>query len=490
VNSNTFQKLLTYLVDGNIYAQPLYVPGLTVGGATHNVVFVATENNSVYAFDADSSTGANGGLLWSRSFNVGTQGYTITPVPGADVNCYDQGLPVNGITGTPVIDMTTYTLYAVAKTKEVAPTSQVQYRQRLHAIDLITGAEKFGGPVALGGTVPGSCGYTDGKGNVQFNSRTQQQRPALTLSNGVVYIGWGSHCDVNKWNGWLMGYDAATLKQVAIWATTPDDPSGTCKGAIWMSGGGPSVDTSGNLFLTTGNGGFNANIPGGRSYGDSFVKLTPGLSGGLTVADYFTPFYQATLDNDDFDLGSQGPLLLPDQPGATPHLMISANKVGTIYLVNRDNLGGFNTTTDHIVQELPHALSGTAKEPSPGPVYIGNKIYFAASADTIKAFQISSGRLTRTPVVVTTNTLSNRGAGLWATSDPAGRNPIIWALEPAVSGGILHAYKADLTELYDSTQNLARDGIGPGIKFAMPVVTGGKVYIGAQGKLVVFGTNN
>jgi hypothetical protein len=477
-------------VDGNIYAQPLYIPGLTIGGAAHNVVFIATENNSVYAFDADSNTGANGGLLWFTSLNTGPTGYTITAVPGADVNCYDQGLPINGITGTPVIDPTTNTLYVVAKTKEVSPTNVVQYRQRLHAIDLITGAEKFGGPATLGGLVPGSCGYTDGKGNIQFNSRTQQQRVALTLSNGVVYIGWGSHCDKNKWNGWLIGYNAATLAQVAIWATTPDDPSGTCKGALWMSGGGPSVDTNGNLYLTTGNGGFNANVPGGRSYGDSFVKLTPGLSGGLTVTDYFAPYYQAALDNNDLDLGSQGPLLLPDQPGANPHLMVSANKIGSIYLVNRDNLGGFNTTTDNIVEEIGGALNGSAKEPSPGPLYIGNKVYFAAAADTVKAFQLTNGMLSRRPVAVSTNTLSNRGAGLWGSSDPTGRSPIIWALEPATTGAILHAYKADLTELYNSTMNAARDSIGNGVKFAMPMVTGGKVYVGAQGLVAVFGLNN
>lgn len=484
VNSTSFQKLFSYRVDGPVYAQPLYIPALSIAGTTRNVVFVATENNSVYAFDADNN-GAGGGLLWRTNFNKGPAGVTVTPVPSQDVLCQDQGLPQIGITGTPVIDAATRTLYVVAKTKEVTATS-TYYVQRLHALDLITGAEKFGGPVIIKGAVPGSCGYTDGRGNVLFSPRSQNQRAGLALVNGVVYIAWGSHCDQLVYNGWIMGYNAQTLQQVAVWNSTPDDPSDTCRGGVWMTGGAPSADAGGNLYVITGNGGFNANVAGGRSYGDSFVKLTPNATGALTVSDYFSPFYQASLNSADLDLGAQPPMLLPEQPGANPHLMVAAGKSGSIYLLNRDDLGGYNGSSNGIVQEIRRGVQGSVLEPSPMPGYVGGRVYFAAAGDKVKAFQLQNGLLSRTPAATSANTLGSRGAGMWTTSDPSGNNAILWALESGTAG-ILHAYKPDLTELYNSNQAGSRDSFGGGVKFSIPVVTNGKVYVGGYGQLVVFG---
>jgi len=480
VNVNSFKKLFSYSVDGYIYAQPLYVPALTINGATHNVVFVATENNSVYAFDADNS-GSGGGLLWQANFNHGAAGVTVTPVPSSDVSCGDL-TPIIGITSTPVIDASSQTIYVDVKTKEVS-SSATNYYHRLHALSLLTGQEKFGGPVPVQATVAGSCGNTDGQGHITFNPLIQHQRAALLLSGGNVYLGFASHCDLGAYNGWLFAYNAGSLAQTSAYNTSPDGVAGDCRAGIWQSGAGPAADASGNIYANTGNGTFNV-ASGGHSYGDSVVKFAPG---GASIADYFTPFYQASLDNADLDLGAGGPLLLPDQPGRNPHLLVAAGKASDIYLVNRDNMGEYHKVGDQDVEEIPGAFGSTPTAPYPMPAYVSQAVYFAAPNNAVKEFALANGRLGKTPAASSAAVLGEFGAGLSTSTDSTGANAIVWALEYQ-STSVLHAFKAtDMTELYNSNQSGSRDTPGAGVKFAVPTVSGGKVFVGTTSGLAVYG---
>ena len=321
VNSTQFGKKFTRPLDGQTFAQPLYVPNVSIPGqGTHNVVYVATENDSVYAFDAD---GTPTRPLWQRDFTNSAQG--ITAVPCADIPACPVG-PVAGITGTPVIGSASKTLYVVAFTKENG-----SYFQRLHALDITTGAEKFGGPVVIQASVQGTGAGSVG-GTIAFDPLIQNQRPALLLAKGVVYIGWASFGDRDNYHGWVLGYAASTLQQVAVFNDTPNGS----QGGIWQGGGGLAAGPCGNIFLQTGNGTFDANTIGGVDYGDSFLKLS--ATGGLSVLDYFTPDNQATLDSLDLDLGSGAGLIPPKQSGAFPNEIISAGKQGIIYVVNRDHM--------------------------------------------------------------------------------------------------------------------------------------------------------
>jgi len=342
VNQSQFGLLSSYAVDGQVYAQPLYVAGVNMGSRhrrrnIHNVVYVATEHDSVYAFDADNLSSPP---LWQVSFIDPSAG--ITTVPSSDVQSSEFYPYEIGITSTPVIDQSSDTLYVVPYTKENG-----QYVYRLHALDIRSGAEKFGGPVVISAAVPGTGNGSSG-GILPLNDIRQGQRPGLLLVNGVVYIAFASgHGDVEPWHGWLLGYNAQTLEQVAVFNTTPNGGAG----GIWGAGGGFAADSLGDLFLVTGNGTFDVNN-GGAEYGDSFVKLTTN-SGALTVADYFAPFSAAMLSMSDLDLSSGGVTLLPDQPTSPSHLLIGGGKQGILYLVNRDNMGQFNQSTDQVVQEIP-----------------------------------------------------------------------------------------------------------------------------------------
>ncbi|PWU07822.1 MAG: pyrrolo-quinoline quinone [Terriglobia bacterium] len=480
VNVNSFRLLFTYPVDAQVYAQPLYVPGLNINGVTHNVVFAATENNSVYAFDADSNAGANGGLLWHVSFNVGPAGVTVTPVASSDIGCSDIS-PIYGITGTPVIDIASQTLYVVAKTKEVSQ-SGVTYAQRLHALSLTDGQEKFGGPGGIQGSVPGACGNADGHGNIIVDPLLQNQRAGLLLSSGTLYVAFASHCDINPYNGWMLAYSPTTLQQTGILSTSPDGTNRDCRGGIWQAGAGPATDAAGNIYFLTGNGTFNA-ANGGHSYGDSFVKLNPAPA--LTVNDYFTPVNQSNMDSADLDLGAGGALVLPDQTGPNPHLVVGTGKTGTIYLVNRDNMG--KSGIGGAVQQIPGAV-GSRFEPFPMPAYVNQAVYFAGANDNVKGFQLNNGKLTPRPFATSAQGVGFEGAGLSTSSDPSGNNAIVWALDGNGSPAIVHAYKAtDLTELYNSNQAGTRDNPGPGVKFSVPTVSGGKVYVGTANTLAVYG---
>jgi len=468
VNAGQFGKLFSQTVDGYVYAQPLYVPNLTVGGTSHNVLFVATEHDSLYAFDADSNTGANALPLWKVSF---INPPSVTTVDSNnDAGCGDL-VPEIGITSTPVIDLTTNTIYLTVKTKESGV-----FHLRLHALDITTGAEKFGGPVDIQGT------YTVGTTTITYNPLIEAQRAALLLVGSNLYISTASHCDNGPYHGWVFAYTvgATPMTRSSIWVAAP---TGNDSG-IWMAGDGPGADADGNIYFATGNGTWD----GVNNFGDSIVRLN--TSGGLVRHDYFTPYNQLNLSNADSDLGSGGVLLLPDQSGAHIHEVIESGKEGTIYVVNRDGMGGFNTggNDSQIVQSVTGQIQGTWSTPA----YWNGNVYFGGSGDTMKAFSVTAGMLSLTPTSHTGTSYGFPGPTPTVSSN-GNSNGIVWALQndgySNSTAAILHAYDATAlgTELYNSTQNSVRDGLGLPVKFSVPTVVNGKVYVGTQSAINVFG---
>jgi hypothetical protein len=482
VNSTQFGKLFSLAVDGQVFGQPLYVPSLTIGSQVHNVLFVATEHDSVYAWDADTASTTP---LWQTSFINPGAGITPLPCGEAAGGIGDCGAiyPEFGITSTPVIDSATGTIYVVANTKEVSGNT-TNYVYRLHALSITTGAEKFGGPVAIQATASSSSG------TVTFSAGRQLQRPGLLLSNGVVYIGFGSHGDSGPWYGWMMGYNASTLQQVMAFNTAPNAGAG----GVWQSGAAPASDASGGVYFNTGNGAFNVNT-GGVDYGDSTLKLNP----NGTVGDYFTPTNQAVFNSSDNDIGAGSHVLLPDQPGPVPHIMITAGKPGVIYVLNRDNMGKYSSVADNSLQSLAALTSG----PSGGglfgsPAYWNNFVYFNAWNDFLKAFQfnssndtltLSSNSLTKLAYPGATPSVSANGntAGiLWIVQGNMANNSVITNPPTAV----LRAYDATnvATELYNSTQApLSRDAAGGAVKFAVPTIANGRVYVPNSNQVTVYG---
>ncbi len=444
VTQSKFGKLFSYPLDGQVFAQPLYVYKVPIDGQNHNVIYVATEHDTVYAFDADNKASS---ALWSVSFLNSAEG--VTPIPSSDLDS-----PINpeiGVTSTPVIDGNSGTLYVLAATKENG-----NYVHRLHALDITSGAEKFGGPVVIQGSVPGS-----GSGS----------------SNGQITF----QTDHGLYHGWVMAYDASTLHQIAIWNDTPNGE----RGGIWQSGCGLSADSAGNVYVAIGNGTFDA-YAGGTNYGDSFIKLT--LNGSsLSVTDYFTPFNQQTLSDEDSDLGSSGLVLLPDQAGVNPHLGISAGKEGKIYLVNRDHLGKFQSDNDsQIVQSIPDALGTTPDDRNfSSAVYWNGSVYFVGNTDAIKQFQLNSGLLSTSPVSQSSHQFGYTGTS--SISANGSGNGILWTME--AGGSVLHAYDATnlANELYNSKQAGSRDFFGSAIRFNPPTVANGKVYVAGQTEIAVFG---
>jgi chitodextrinase len=483
VNSAGFGRLFSYPLDGIAYATPLYVENVSIPNqGTHNVVYVATEHDSVYAYDADGSSSSP---LWKRSFIDPANG--VTTVPAFDTGeCCDIA-PEIGITGTPVIDTGTNTMYLVAKTKEVAGGTTT-YVQRLHALDLSTGAEKLGGPVVIQGSVPGT-GIGSSGGQLPFNSLRENQRTALLLQNGVLYFGFASHGDIQPYHGWVMGYDATTLQQRLLYCVSRNGEGG----GVWMSGGGIASDGTGSLYFITGDGTFNANT-GGVDFGDSYMKLSP--TG--TVLDYFTPMNQQLLDQGNHDLGSGEALLLPDQPGPHPHLMVSAGKDGAIYLVDRDNMGHFNSSSNQIVQSLPNVFPNGTPEPGnfTAPVYWNGLVFFGPLADNLQVFSLTNGLLSTSPVFRSAATFSDRGAPMAVSASGPASDGILWAIQRnGVAGsGVLYAYdpagssNGQLKKLYDSSQAGPRDTLDdPAAKFNPPLVANGKVYVASVSKLTVYG---
>lgn len=469
VNSSTFGMLFSCPVDGYIYAAPLYVANLNVGGQTRNVVFVATEHDSVYAFDADSSSCVQ---LWYTSFLSSG----VTTVPPADTGETSDLIPEIGITSTPVIDPSTNTIYVVPKTKETVgsgcSSGSPCYVHRLHALDLATGAEKFGGPVVV--SAP------------NFVPLFHLQRPALMLNNGTVYISFGSHGDNNTYQGWLMAYNATTLAQQWIWCST-DPTSGNNQGAIWGSGNGPALDASGNIYVETANGYFDGIV----NFSDSVVKLSP----AGTMLDYFTPFDQAVMGQNDIDLGSSGPIILPDSVGsaATPHVMIITGKVGVVYLLDQTNLGQYNAAANQDLGEVDVGFNTTNFEGGfyGQPAYWNGNIYTIIVGDSLRQYPISNGAISTVSSSNSSNTFTFRGAGPVVSASGI-TNAIVWVADITAyqtSGAvILDAYDAtNVASVLYSSPSSGSGAAAVATKFTVPTVANGKVYVGGQLAFTVFG---
>jgi hypothetical protein len=483
VNKTQFGKLARFPVDGYVYAQPLYVANVNIPNqGTHNVVYVATEGDSVFAIDADNAT-----VLWQTNFL--TPG-TVTTIPSTDLAQAGGGnlVPQIGITSTPVIDPNLNAIFVVAATKEFQSGSGTyQWVQRLHGLNLGNGAEIPNSPAPIQGSVPGSGTGSSG-GKISFNALLENQRPGLLLLDGVVYITWGSQNDQNPFHGWVMGYSETSMQQVAIYNTTPNAK----EGGVWQSGIAPAADVNGNIYLATGNGTFDANL-GGTDYSDSFLKL--GTAGGtLAVADYFSPYNQGIMGADNLDLGAGGVLLLPDQPGPLPHLLIGGGKTSTIYLVDRDSLGGYGPGSDNIVQELENVLSVPAN--SIGirglPAYWNGQIYVAGTGDVAKSFGLSNGLLSTFPLSASATKNFYPGATPIVSSNGS-TNGVVWVLETdgyaKSNAAILHAYDAANLgdELYNTKMNPTRDAAAGAVKFSVPIVVNGKVFVPTETELDVYG---
>ena len=483
VNQSSFGKLFSCTVDGAVYAQPLWVPNVNIGGGTHNVIVVATMRDSVYAFDADANPCRT---HWHQTLVPSGETYGAS----SDVGTSDI-FPDIGILGTPVIDSTTQTIYLVSKTK----TSSTNYIQRLHALSLAAGAEATNSPVTIAATFPGTC---EGGSTDTFNSLTENQRAALALSNGMVYVAWASHGDEGTYQGWILGYQTTNL--TAVPTVFVDDPN-TCQGGIWMSGGAPAFDSAGNMYVISGNGGFNGTsgsltLP--TDFGDSYIKLnTPSLA----VLDYFTPFNQATLAPNDDDAGASGTSVLIDGTGSG-NFLVGGSKSGTLYLINRGNMGKYNTASDGVAQEW---TPSPATHSFSTPAFWNNNLYYfgvvsdyGSSGDSQPgqafAFNTSTAKFDTSSTSATPTGFGFAGATPSISGSSATEDGIVWALDTGKYGtsdngsaaagpAVLHAYDATNlgNELWNSSQNASRDQAGNAVKFTVPTVANGKVYIGTRG---------
>jgi hypothetical protein len=474
VNSAGFGKLGTLSVDGLVDAEPLYVSTLTVAGSAHNVVFVVTEHDSAYAFDADTFS-----QLWKVSL-LGSNETT------SDNRGCTQVTPEIGITSTPVIDLSAGThgaIFAVAMSKD----SGGNYHQRLHALDITTGAELTGSPVTIQASFPGT-GRNSSNGNVIFDPAQYKERAGLLLLNQEIYTSWASHCDDEPYTGWLIGYNESTLQQASVLNVTPNG----AEGAIWMSGAGLAADTVGNIYFLDANGTFDDaldinSFPADGDFGNAFLKVSTG-GNTLTVADYFTMFNTDAESSADEDLGSGGAVVLPDlQDGAgnTWHLAVGAGKDQHIYVVNRDSMGKFNTTTDSaIYQEIDGGLSGGVYSM---PAYFNNTVYFGAVGDSLKAFSIANAKLGSSAASKSATSFGYPGASPSISANGT-TNGIVWAVQNG-STGVLHAYDATnlATELYNSNQAPNNRDQFSDNKFITPMIANGKVYVGTPNSVVVFG---
>jgi hypothetical protein len=502
VNATNFGKVFSWTTDGNIYAQPLYVPNVTIGGSTHNVIYVATEADGIYAFDADSKT-LNPNPLWYTSLSNGS---TVVPVPCLDHHAACTIYPLLGITGTPVINLSTNTMYLVARTKEIVNgnTTNPYYVERLHAIDIATGVDQMT-PTTICSDYYRTgmgCQFTTGL----FNPLQDGQRPAILLepttgfSQGVLWIGFSGQ-------GMVLAFDASNLAQLADWTATPHPKNTTGGGGIWGSGGALAGDANGNAFVSIGDGTFDVNV-GGNNYGDSIVKLnlvSNGTGGyAVQVMDYFTPPDEACRQTTDTDLGSGGPVLLPTQPGTVPNLIVIAGKgdvpacdtSNPIYLVNADNMGGLgggvqtapSTAAIGFWSSAAYFSSGTKNN-----IYMGGSVS-KTTGDSLKQYQLTNGMMGPTVSKSVETYLAGPTPFVSANATKQG---IVWTIqrpevvdnEKGVNNAVVHAYSATNlhTELYISTTNATRDLAGPAVKFAVPTVVNSKVYVGTQTELDVYG---
>jgi hypothetical protein len=531
VTTNTFGKLFSCAVDGAVYTQPLWVPGLTIGNGTHNVIFVATQNDSVFAFDADANPCVT---YWQVNLLDSAHGGTTgeTPIFWDDVGCQcgvGDIWPQVGVTGTPVIDPANNTIYMVSSSQS---SSQTTFYQRLHALNLATGSEQLSPPVSIQASVP-----------VTFTPQMENQRLALSLAGNTVYIGWSSHEDAGPWYGWLIGYSAfnssnnSGLQQVSIFNSTPNSSAG----GIWASGGAPAVDSSGNIYLATGNGTFDElPAPPGNDYGDTVVQLNPNFQGStpngmnMQIADYFTPQYQCWLAEVDEDLGSGGPMLMPNQStsGLPQHLLVQIGKDGMVYLVNRDNMGEYSVPTGYNNSDCPsqappdvnsqivQTFQGSQSGFYGTPAFWQNGLYFAGSTDggggdylKLFSFDATTGQFNTTPSSESSHYYNFPGSSP-SVSSQAASNGIVWILDESSYGyanqnagvncftnsetppsacfgpALLFAYDATnmANELWDSTQAANnRDQAGNAVKFVPPTIANGKVYVSTRTEIDVYG---
>lgn len=489
VGSGGFGKLFSYPVDGHVYAQPLLMTNVVIPGkGTHNVLYVATQHDSLYAFDADSNSGPDKGLLWHVNFGVSAQ--TPNNDWGNRYGPYHDINPEVGITATPVIDPVTSTIYL-----DVFSHEGSIYLHRIHALDLSTGLERPFSPVPVAAQVKGR-GVGSAGGVLNFDSERSLNRAAFTLAGGILFATYTGYADTDPYHGWVIGFDAATLKPLTnyVFNTSPNSTiaawgpnAGEC--GIWMAGHGLCVDAANNLYFEVGNGPFNANVAGGTEYGDSFVRLS--TSGGLSPADYFTPFNQAGLSGSDADLGSGGPMLLPDEVGSPdhPHLLVGCGKEGKIYLLDRDNMGHYNANNDNrAVQTLGGAVGGTWSSPA----YFDHRIYYQGQGDVLKCFAISNAHINPVPVARGQFSLGYPGCTPVVSAN-GNLDAIVWTIQSDAygSGGpaILRAYNAtNIAQVYyDSSRNRSRDNPGGAVKYTVPVVANGKVYVPAQFAVSVYG---
>ena len=473
VNATTFGKIASYAMDGVVDAEPLYVSNVTIPNqGTHHLLIVATENGSVYALDADS-----GGTMW-RVTTLGTG-----ESPSDDPGCPPCGQI--GVNATPAIDRTMDghgAVYVVAASKD----GSGNYHQRLHALDLTTGSELFGGPVEIHATYPGTGDNSDGT-NVIFDPRQYRERAALLLLNGVIYTTWASHWDVRPYTGWIIAYSASTLAQTSVLNVTPNGSDG----AIWMSGAGPAADSAGNIYFADANGDFDATLnssgfPANGDFGNSFLKLSTG-GGGLAVADYFVMENYAEENIGDVDFGSGGAMVLPDLSdgaGHTLHLAVGAGKDSNLYVVNRDAMGKLSANDINVYQKLVGVLPGGVWAM---PAYFKNTVYYASVASPLQAFTFSNGKLSGSATAQSANSFAYPGATP-SVSANGPSNGIVWAVQGGTQAGTLHAYDAiSLKELYNSDQMGSRDQFAWGSKFVPPTIVNGKVYVGTVTGVVVFG---
>jgi hypothetical protein len=476
VNYHQFGKRFSYVLDAHVYAQPLYVANVSIPSkGFHNLVYVATENDSLYAFDAD---GRSKTPIWMRNFTDSTNHITAVPCAATQTCVAASTL---GITGTPVIDAISKTLYVVTRTQENGA-----YVQRLQAVDIATGADKFGGSVVIDASVAGT-GEGSQDGTIPFDNLTENDRPALLLIPGTpptIFIGFGTPGDIHPYHGWLLGYSPVTSNSLVRTATFNTTPNGN-SGGLW-SVGALTADASNNIFVGTGQGTFD----GGQDWGDSVLKMST-TGGTLAVTSSFTPSNEATLDAMDLDFGSGSPLLLPRLSNvAVPQLLVIGTKTGEIYLLNRASLGGFHSTGDQVVQSLAGLFTGVYTSAS----YWNGYVYIGGAGSPLEAFKLSNGLLPTTATSQTGTVFGFPGANP-VVSSSGNANAIVWALQRVGTSGILRAYTASAlgTALYNSTQAGTRDLLNVVAKFSSPTVANGKVYVAGNdandngGRLFIFG---
>ena len=468
VNAKDFGKLFSVTVEGDVYAQPLIVRAARVATGVRDVLIVATEKDYVYAFDA-----ALGTLLWR--VNLARGDGVSSPLSPSDVNC-PLISPSIGITSTPVVDSSHRFVYVVARTKERDKANRIRFVQRLHALALQTGMEAQGGPVEI----------RTGRDHTLFDARIENQRPALLLADGVVYIAWSGSCDSGPYHGWIMAYDATTLNRIAALNTTPSSKLG----GVWQSDAGLAADTNGTVYAITGNGRFDAN-EGGADYGNSVLALHLNRSRGrLEVTDYFTPSEQRTYDAVDADLGSQGPVLLSSRAINGKRLMVFGSKGTGLYVLDRDHLGGYRAGKDehayqHGWRELGFCYGAVA--------VWQDHVFIACAGNVLRDYRFKGGRLAAAPYATAPDTLANSGATP-AVSARGRDDGIVWLIDApdkfdTPRPSVLRAYDASqiTRELYDSEQRPLRDRAGPGLRFAMPTIAAGRVYVSRVNGVDVYG---